>query len=61
MGSTPKPKAAPIPAKAPVRAAGVEPEDVVLGGEDSIDPVNPKGKRALIRPTGFLSGLNIGG
>ena len=62
MGSTPKPKAAQIPAKAPTRAAGVAPEDIFLGGEDNIDEGGAvKGKRALVKPTGFLSGLNMQG
>ena len=61
MGSAPKPKAAPIPAKKPERNPGVDPEDIVLGGEDNLGDKAVKGKRALIKPSGFLSGLNLGG
>ena len=61
MGSTPKPQAPSIPAKKPDRNPGVAPEDVVLGGADNLDAAPIKGKRALIKPTGFISGLNVGG
>jgi len=61
MGSKPKPQAPQIPAKAPTRPAGVAPEDIILGGADNIEGSSGvKGKRALIKPSGFLSGINLG-
>lgn len=61
MGGSPSPQTPKIPAKSPTRAPGVAPEDIVLGGldntEDSLNSI--KGKRSLIKPTGFLSGVNM--
>lgn len=67
MGKPDIPDPLPPPAQRPERRVDVEPEDVQLGGADSLlkDP-NATGKKALVRPRGNSvggssspSGLNV--
>lgn len=59
--SKPKVPAYNPPASKPERQVDVEPEDVQLGDAASQDPNSAKGKRALMRPSGAMSGANAGG
>lgn len=59
--SKPKVPAYNPPAAKPERQVDVEPEDVQLGDEASQDPNAKRGKRALMRPSGAMSGANAGG
>lgn len=58
--SKPKVPAYKPPAAKPERQVDVEPGDVQLGDEASQDTTK-KGKRALMRPSGAMSGANAGG
>lgn len=58
--SKPKVPAYNPPAAKPERQVDVEPEDVQLGDEAS-QGTTKKGKRALMRPSGVMSGANAGG
>lgn len=57
--SKPKIPAQATPAARPDRQVEIEPEDVQLGDQDSLDPNARKGKRALLRPSS-VSPVGIG-
>lgn len=59
--SKPKVPAYTPPAAKPERQVDVQPEDVQLGDAASQDMNAKKGKRALMRPSGAMSGASAGG
>lgn len=56
MGGSPSPAPEPVaPARRAERRVEVEPEDVILGEEETVKSVKSKGKRSLTRPTGNVT------
>lgn len=56
MGGSPTPAPEPVaPARRAERRVEVEPEDVILGEEESEKAIKSKGKRSLTRPTGNVT------
>ena len=56
MSLTPSTPNVPNPAKRPERSASIEPEDIVLGTDNSGNEDDRKGRRALRRPSGNVQG-----
>ena len=51
---------APDPARRPERREGVDPDDIVVGGQDDAEDTSRRGRRALRRPSGEGSGIGTG-
>lgn len=56
MSLSPSMPSAPNPAKRPERSDTVQPEDIVVGTEDSDSDESKRGRRALRRPSGNVQG-----
>lgn len=58
--SSPKIPDPPDPARRPERREGVDPDDIVVGGQDDAEESGRRGRRALRRPSGGGDGVGTG-